>query len=256
MQNMPIAYWKESLHGEFAEKAKRVAVFCDFDGTISEQDAIVMVMEAFAPPQWREISDEILHTQTISVQEGIQKLYSLLPSRLEPEIQVFLKENVRLRAGFDRFVAFCSQQGIPLNIVSGGLESFITPLVSPYQDKLRIFANRTCLQAETIEVKMPYFPEKCDPCGKCACCKVEIIDQVCQTACGSPWVKIAIGDSVTDFGMAQTADFTYTRDKLTPFCQQNQLPHLPFESFDTIIADLKTKITLKNCSAAEGLLPC
>lgn len=53
---------------------KRV-IFCDFDGTITDNDNIIAIMKQFAPPEWETLKDDIL-AQRISVQEGVGKMFS------------------------------------------------------------------------------------------------------------------------------------------------------------------------------------
>jgi 2-hydroxy-3-keto-5-methylthiopentenyl-1-phosphate phosphatase len=36
----------------------RAAVFLDYDGTISTRDTGIVLLERFAPPEWRAIADE------------------------------------------------------------------------------------------------------------------------------------------------------------------------------------------------------
>lgn len=85
-------------------------VFCDFDGTITNSDNIIAVMKRFAPPEWEAIKDDIL-AQRCSVQEGVGRLFSLLPSSLKEEIIHFLLQTARIRDGFREFVAFFEREG-------------------------------------------------------------------------------------------------------------------------------------------------
>ena len=47
-----------------------IQVFCDFDGTITNNDNIMSIMEKFAPPEAEEVKNRIL-SQELSIQEGV-----------------------------------------------------------------------------------------------------------------------------------------------------------------------------------------
>ncbi|MCK9918282.1 hypothetical protein MXD81_55085, partial [Microbacteriaceae bacterium K1510] len=69
--------------------SKQLVLFCDFDGTITEKDNIVAIMRKFSPPNWEEITQQIL-SQQISIREGVGKLFAMLPSSLRQEITDFI----------------------------------------------------------------------------------------------------------------------------------------------------------------------
>jgi 2-hydroxy-3-keto-5-methylthiopentenyl-1-phosphate phosphatase len=98
-------------------------IFCDFDGTVTESDNIIRMMEEFAPQGWEIIKDQILARQ-ISINEGVGKLFSLLNSSLKEKLTAFAIENAKIRPGFREFVEFTRTEKIPLYIVSGGIDFF------------------------------------------------------------------------------------------------------------------------------------
>jgi 2-hydroxy-3-keto-5-methylthiopentenyl-1-phosphate phosphatase len=213
-----------------AQALKQWVIFSDFDGTITERDAIVMSLERFAPLEWKDIARRILKERTLPVQEGIQQLYALMPSALKDDIIHFVKTEVTLRPGFDSFMAWRKQVGIPFQVVSGGLDAFIHPVLAAYEGEYTLFSNTADFEGPCIGVGMPYAPKDCEVCGTCACCKVAVLNQW-ET---SQTFKIAIGDSVTDFGMARVADFVFAREALAEQLTQEGRAFTLFESFHDI----------------------
>ena len=209
---------------------KQWVIFSDFDGTITDRDAIVMTLERFAPPEWKDIARRILKERTLPVQEGIQQLYALMPSALKEDIIRFVIEEVALREGFADFMAWRKEAGIPFQVVSGGLDAFITPVMAPFEGDYTLFANTAHFEEASIVVGMPYAPKDCVVCGTCACCKVEILNQWEDAST----FKIAIGDSVTDFGMARVADWVFARDALAEELDREGRTFTPFETFQDI----------------------
>lgn len=212
---------------------KQPIIFCDFDGTITESDNIVSIMKHFAPPEWEKLKDGVLN-QTISVQEGVGKMFSLLPSTLKEDIIQYVKKIGKLRAGFSEFVTFTTEQKIPLYIVSGGIDFFVHPILENYLDKKHIYCNAGDFSNDTINILWPYTcDEHCS--NNCGCCKPSILRQFD----GEKYEKIVIGDSITDLQAAKFADYVYARDFLIQKCEELQIPYTPFENFTEIIQDLK-----------------
>jgi 2-hydroxy-3-keto-5-methylthiopentenyl-1-phosphate phosphatase len=214
---------------------KKLLIFSDFDGTITEEDAIVMTLKEFAPPEWKGIAHRILVERSLPVQQGIQQLYALVPSSLKNEILEFVQAHVKVRHGFSDFMAWCQVNQLHLQVVSGGLDAFIEPVLVDYAGQYTLFANQANFSATHIQVEMPFAPQSCQVCGTCACCKVEILNRWTSET----HYKVVIGDSVTDFGMAKVADWVFARDALAEELHQLGKPFTPFETFHDITEALK-----------------
>ncbi|TKI92483.1 2-hydroxy-3-keto-5-methylthiopentenyl-1-phosphate phosphatase, partial [Bacillus wiedmannii] len=78
-----------------------IQVFCDFDGTITNNDNIMSIMEKFAPPEAEEVKNRIL-SQELSIQEGISQLFQLIPTSLHDDMIQFLIKTAEIRSGFPR----------------------------------------------------------------------------------------------------------------------------------------------------------
>lgn len=209
---------------------KKPVIFCDFDGTITEHDVIQMIMAEFAPPQWKSIVSEILDARTLSIKDGIVKLFDLIPSALEPKITEFVLREVKLRKGFDEFMAYCKQNEIPFLVVSGGVDFFIRPVLAKYKNQIEIFSNLASFDAESITLSMPYLPKDCPDCNECACCKQEVM----KTYSSSDYFRISIGDSLTDLGASKLADLAFARARLLDYTKAENIPVQPFDNFDDV----------------------
>lgn len=74
-------------------------IICDFDGTVTMNDNIVSMMKQFAPPEWLELKDGVL-SKSISIQEGVGRMFGLLPSSLKEELTGFILKDAKIRDGF------------------------------------------------------------------------------------------------------------------------------------------------------------
>jgi 2-hydroxy-3-keto-5-methylthiopentenyl-1-phosphate phosphatase len=219
---------------------KRPVIFCDFDGTITESDNIIAIMKKFAPPNWEAIKDQIL-SQKISISEGVGKLFSALPSDMKAEITSFAIENARIREGFAEFVEFTRSQGIPLYIVSGGIDFFVYPILEKYGPFEGIYCNQADFSGDNIKI---LWPHECDSLcqNNCGCCKPSIIRKLSNVEDN---YNIVIGDSVTDLEAAKKADFVLARDLLLEKCVEWGINHKGFTTFHECIEAIKNRIEVK-----------
>jgi 2-hydroxy-3-keto-5-methylthiopentenyl-1-phosphate phosphatase len=204
---------------------KKPIIFCDFDGTVTDNDNIIALMKQFAPPEWISIKDKVLN-QSVTIQDGVSQMFSLIGSDKKEEMIDFLKTNAVIREGFQYFLQFAERLSIPFYIVSGGMDFFVEPLLEPFGPLSGIYCNQASFQADFIEIKWTY---SCDEECKngCGCCKPSII----RTLSGTDHYTIVIGDSITDLEAAKQADLVLARDFLAEACEKQGINHAPFQTF-------------------------
>ncbi len=118
-----------------------IQVFCDFDGTITNNDNIMSIMEKFAPPEAEEVKNKIL-SQELSIQEGVSQLFQLIPTNLHDDIIQFLIETAEIRSGFHEFIQFVKENNISFYVISGGMDFFVYPLLQGIILKEQIYCNK------------------------------------------------------------------------------------------------------------------
>ncbi|WP_404350872.1 2-hydroxy-3-keto-5-methylthiopentenyl-1-phosphate phosphatase [Sutcliffiella horikoshii] len=210
-------------------------IFCDFDGTITNSDNIIAIMKKFAPEEWDEIKNQVL-SQEISIKNGVGKMFALLPSEKKEAITKYILVHAEIREGFKEFVAFTKEEGIPLYIVSGGIDFFVEPLLEGLIEEANIYCNRSDFSGEKINILWPHACDAyCD--NDCGCCKPSIIRKLAETNT----YKIVIGDSITDLEAAKLADQVIARDFLIKKCEEHSIAFSPFETFYDVMDILKKR---------------
>lgn len=126
-------------------------VICDFDGTITEEDNIIALMRRFAPPEWVELKDGVLN-QTLSIREGVGQMFSLLPSNQQERYREFLQSTITLRAGFVEFLQETQSCGFRFDVVSGGMDFFVHPILEGSVEPEHIYCNHVDFSGETARV--------------------------------------------------------------------------------------------------------
>lgn len=216
-----------------------IQVFCDFDGTITNNDNIMSIMEKFAPPEAEEVKNKIL-SQELSIQEGVSQLFQLIPTNLHDDIIQFLIKTAEIRSGFHEFIQFVKENNISFYVISGGMDFFVYPLLQGIIPKEQIYCNETDFSAEFITVKWPHSCD--DHCqNHCGLCKSSLIRKLSDTND----FHIVIGDSITDLQAAKQADKVFARDFLITKCEENHIAYTPFETFEDVQAELKLLLEVK-----------
>ncbi|MFY4776799.1 2-hydroxy-3-keto-5-methylthiopentenyl-1-phosphate phosphatase [Metabacillus sp. RGM 3146] len=213
-------------------------LFCDFDGTITENDNIIQIMKHFQPTGWENIKNTVL-SREVSVREGVGKIFSLLSSSEKNSIIEFVLSTASIREGFKEFVHYAKENGFPLYIVSGGIDFFVKPILKGIIQEDLIYCNSASFEGETIEI---LWPHSCDSnCqNDCGCCKPSIIRQLTE----KNNEIIVIGDSVTDLEAAKLSDFVIARDYLLDNCRELSLRHESFTDFFDVMDILEKRRVL------------
>ncbi|PWK07447.1 2-hydroxy-3-keto-5-methylthiopentenyl-1-phosphate phosphatase [Tumebacillus permanentifrigoris] len=213
--------------------SKRIAIFCDFDGTITERDMIITIMERFGAPGWETTKDQILN-QEISIQQGVGTLFHGISTTRRDEVAAYAQEVAAIRAGFPEFLEYCKEQEIDFWVTSGGIDFFVKPLLEPYAIANPIYCNGSDFSGETIRITWPHAcDEHCT--NGCGMCKPTVLRKFPE----EDLFKIVIGDSITDLQAAKRADFVIARSKLLKDCEALGLAHAPFVTFHDVIAVLQ-----------------
>ncbi|AJS58088.1 2-hydroxy-3-keto-5-methylthiopentenyl-1-phosphate phosphatase [Paenibacillus sp. IHBB 10380] len=216
--------------------SRKPVIFCDFDGTITITDNIVAIMKHFKPQGHEKIMEDTIK-QRISLHEGVSAMFALIPSSQREEIISFVLEYAGIREGFQQFLYYLKKENIEFYVTSGGMDFFIDPLLQPFQiPQDHIYCNGADFSGEHIKIT---WPNPClPPCeNSCGMCKTTVIRQFPEDT----YLRILIGDSLTDFEGAKIADLVYSRSWLTTKCEELGVNHVPFETFHDIISDLQQK---------------
>ncbi|MBO2943131.1 2-hydroxy-3-keto-5-methylthiopentenyl-1-phosphate phosphatase [Paenibacillus sp. F411] len=215
---------------------KQPVVFCDFDGTITDNDNIVEIMKHFLPEGYEEVMRATVERQ-ISIKEGVGRMFALFPSSRREEIKSFALEQAVIREGFQEYLQHLQDHRIPFYVTSGGIDFFVKPLLEPFHiPEEQIYCNSADFSQSQITITWPH-PCEGSCTNQCGMCKVTVMKQFPS----DQYYRILIGDSITDFEGAKIADLVYSRSTLTKRCEELGVQHVPFQTFHDIIEDMKQK---------------
>ncbi len=204
-------------------------VFCDFDGTITQEDATDALLEQFAKPQWRDW-EALWQAGEISARECLSRQVSLL--RVHPKALAEFIRALPIDRAFATLATECTQRGIPLTIVSDGLDCIVKGVLHHHGlSQLRYFANQVVWEArDRMSLSFPYAERHCDN-GACKC-------RLTRRSTGPSAVSVYIGDGRSDFCVVQQMDRVYAKTALADWCRCQSIPYEPFETLEQVVSHL------------------
>lgn len=209
-------------------------IICDFDGTITTEDTLDLLVQRFAPGVWEAMEIGLLSGELTLTQAMEEEFRQVRVT--EREVVEYVLGRVRMRDGFVEFVEWASAHGHELVVVSAGIRTLIDPILAaaglPY---LHTHAGDALFTPEGALLSFPPSPAGCtDDCGHC---KRETI----RAHAPFPGPLVYVGDGYSDFCPARDADIVFARDSLATHLEGEGMPFHRFEDFHavmSILADL------------------
>ena len=207
----------------------KTLVQCDFDGTITEEDASFFLLDAFAQGDWRRLLREY-KDHRISVGEFNTKAFAMVKDD-KPTLLEVLKGKVKVRAGFHELVNYCLKKDFRLVIVSNGLDFYIKAVLKDLGlESIEVHAAQASFHPEGMKVQYV------GPDG-------ERLEDDFKEAYIKSFLKLGyrviyIGNGDSDFAPAKYAHYVFATGDLLAYCKDNNLKYKPFENFIDVVRDI------------------
>ena len=211
-------------------------LFVDFDGTVTNYDIGDSIFETFLHSDllkqgWHK---EIIHewkAGNISSHDClIRECAHTGVSREELDRHL---DRFGLTPGFIETVRFCKTQGIPLTILSDGLDYYIEYLLGKYGvSDVDYRANHMFFVNGSIGVEFPYLNKGCGRCGNCKRWHMVNLRKDGETV-------IYVGDGYSDRYAIRNADILFARGDLTEYCRENGMTYIMYKDFYDILRYLE-----------------
>lgn len=200
---------------------QRRIVFCDFDGTITVEDTFVKVCRHFAADTVDRLLCEIFNGN-LSLKDGIRDIVESIPSARYSEMLDFVN-GTPLRPGLEHFLDFLEGKSIPFVIISGGLMGLVLRQLGPIAARAeRIYAADVDTSGEYLRV-ISSFEEGTELVNK-----KKIMSTYRYTDAA------ALGDGVTDQGMAMEASIVFARKHLADFLDKCGKTYVDWNDFHDV----------------------
>ena len=207
----------------------KTLVQCDFDGTITEEDASFFLLDTFAQGDWRRLLRDYKEHR-ISVGEFNTKAFAIVKDD-KPTLLEALKGKVKVRAGLHGLVNHCLREGFRLVIVSNGLDFYIKAVLKDLGlENIEVHAAQASFHPEGMKVQYV------GPDG-------ERLEDGFKEAYIKSFLKLGyrviyIGNGDSDFAPAKYAHYVFATGDLLAYCKDNNLKYKPFENFIDVVRDI------------------
>lgn len=209
-----------------------LVVLVDFDGTVVHIDTAAFVLERFARGEWKAF-DEQLERGVITLEECMRNQF-LLVKASEMEILRELDQVVALRPNFEKLVASCNRQRIPIAIVSAGLDFCLRHILSQNGLTKGIEFVTPRAQCAPNGMKFTSFPKLRYP--ESHNFKDDLVKYYKQR--GSR--VVFVGDALIDYYAARNADtaFAVHGSELAEACERDGVPYVGLTDFSDVVRNL------------------
>lgn len=218
----------------------KVAIFCDFDETITTINVTDTVLQKYAAPRWFEIQQDWLAGK-LSAREVLEKQMPLVTVS-RADLDNFI-ETIEIDPFFAKFARFCARESFPLYILSDGFDYWIAKTIEHAlaasdgpSIAIPIFACNLKFQGQSVLTSFPYFAQGCS--HGCATCKPALFKALKAGA----EKTVVIGDGVSDFLVARSADFVLAKNALRVFCDKEGIRNYGFKDFHDVIRIIRSLI--------------
>lgn len=202
-------------------------IFCDFDGTIALTDTTDAILDRFADPAWRDLEGEWLAGRMDAAQCMREQIALVKASDTDIDAEL---DAIAIDPGFRRFVEWTNAGGLPLSLVSDGVDRFIRRVLENNGlGHLDLIANRL-VGDDAKRVLVAGLPLGCAS-GQ-GVCKCAFVGGRTSREVSGP--VVFIGDGRSDFCLAPHVDILFAKGRLLDHARRRGLHHLPFDNFDDV----------------------
>ncbi len=226
----------------------KLAIFTDYDGTITVQDTVDLVLDTFGAADWRDTSARIDATGAGDIERMAAEFVGLATS-IE-NVREFIRENVTIDETFVDFLAHCRSRGWEVVVLSQGMGESVEEMFAKYGiDGVEWHAN--ALGGEDGDLRIE-FPER-----------GTVVDEFyrdregvykpghIRRAAREGFTTVYIGDGITDRDPAEVADVVFAKRFLKKYMTEKGLSFIPFETFADITSELEERFPAEEVALEE-----
>ena len=199
---------------------------CDFDGTITIEDASFAILDTYVPDKWRPFFEEYQQGK-MTVGEFNSTVFAMV--RADKEILLkLIREKVSVREGFTEFIEYCRLKDYRFAIVSNGLDFYIKDILerTGFNDA-EVHASNTVFTENGLLVRHR------GPDGN-------YLDEDVKAAFTDYYLAqdyriIYLGDGRSDVLPASKSHYVFATGSMIGYCNSEKLSCTPFTDFHQVV---------------------
>ena len=204
-------------------------IFCDFDGTITEDDVWVAAGKYFIKrkDEWAEVIRQWENFE-IGTRECFLREIKLIEDFDRVIFDKIIDER-KIDPYFTEFYSFCGQNSIPFHILSEGMDYYIKRCLNRINPDTEFYSNHLKFHngSDSFSLEFPYSDAECTRCG---CCKRNMLINLSR----DDDIAVYIGDGYSDACVVQYADIVFAKKSLASYCWKNNITYFDYENFSDI----------------------
>lgn len=211
----------------------KVAVQCDFDGTITEEDVSYLILDTFADVNWRQVLEDYMVGRIPVGIFSIRAFATVKANRQTLTDFVLKNDRVRIRPGFVELLNYCSRKGFKFVIVSNGLSFYIDVILENMGVKgIEAFAAQSQFSPEGMKV------EYIGPDGSPMVAGFK--EAYTELLVKRGYSVVYVGNGISDIYPAKWASHVFATDDLLERCREEKLECTPFNDLNDVVRGLET----------------
>ena len=207
--------------------AGKWAVVTDFDATVTTRDIGDSIIGHFKAASAKEIRDS--YRPGVAVEKWMEEVFERINAGPK-EIRKFVLDTAVMRSGFGKFLGLCKRREIPVEIVSGGLDIYVTPLFKKWEIKIRSFFGTSSWVNGRIKIRYPFLRTMTLEEFKAS--RVKAFQDKGHRV-------VFLGDGTSDYLAACFADAVFATRKLYSLCRENGMPARRLVDFHSVMRTLR-----------------
>jgi 2,3-diketo-5-methylthio-1-phosphopentane phosphatase len=201
-------------------------IFCNFDGTITVDDATNTILEAFALPEYRDW-ERLWERGIITGRECMDRQTRLIRAR--PESLRLVAACLSIDSGIYELEKVCARTGSSLVIVSDGMDILMEAVLRARGlGHLPHYSNKLLWQNDrSLYLMFPFADPDCQ--GGCGVCKCKLLGEKSQDA-----PAVYIGNGLSDCCVAWRAERLFAKGRLREYCVKESISHEGFADLSEV----------------------
>src|SRR5437867_208034 len=218
------------IHGE--RKPTSLAVLCDFDGTITLTDTFAYILKKYAQGDWQQYDGQYERGE-LRLQDVVKKQGMMIKT---PEM-VLIAEMERVtmfRPNFDKLIAYCRNNKIPISVVSAGLDFVINHLLrmKGWNHLVKLYVAKAETTPEGIRFTFPRLRDRTS---------LDLKDDLVRFNHNRNRRVAYVGDGRWDLPALKLADYRFAvkGSTLANLCRQQNIPAREITDFQEVLISLQ-----------------
>ncbi len=203
----------------------RLAVICDFDGTVTEIDVGHQVYAHFGDDRWKEVNQRWRQGE-MSSKDCLIGEYSFVDDSEQEVMDHIMK--MEIDPGLLDLVNICKNNDIPIAIASDGFDFYIHAMLEKYGlSDMEVFCNEMRFNGRKVELSFPFHDQGCGVCGNCKKLHVQKFKDDSRTV-------IYVGDGLSDRYAARASDVVFAKSELKGYLMDNSVDFIEFANLSDV----------------------